>query len=203
MHRDQGHAQALFGMRGTSTKLPFPCQGCSAVHERAEWHNFPQHGLFQISEVILLYNSKLLPLITLSSFISRNVRLDAPTQFQGCSDKMGFVVVHVGGGEAVPGSASAGLGRGDFEEMVSQQGQAQVSAVLHTGLSWDTCWELRSSVWQPCLPQAEKNSLVQMQPQCPQAASALTEPPSPDVQVMVFTSSSPALQLLCKILLQL
>lgn len=48
---------------------------------------------------------------------------------------MGFVAVHVGGGEIVPGSASAGAGEGDFEEMVTQQRQAQVAAVLQAALS--------------------------------------------------------------------
>lgn len=62
-----------------------------------------------------------------------------------------------------------GQGRQDFQETASQQRQARVTAVLQTGLSWDSCWE---GVWQPelCLPQTENNSLVQMQPQCPQAA---------------------------------
>lgn len=63
------------------------------------------------------------------------MRSDAPIQFQGSSNKMGFVVVHMGGGEIVPGSASAGAGEGDFEEMVTQQRQAQVAAVLQAALS--------------------------------------------------------------------
>lgn len=52
----------------------------------------------------------------------------------------------------VPLSSGEG-GLWDFE--VSQQRQAQVIAVLQTGLSWDTCWEVRNGVWQPepCLPQ--------------------------------------------------
>lgn len=52
----------------------------------------------------------------------------------------------------VPLSSGEG-GLWDFE--VSQQRQAQVTAVLQTGLSWDTCWEVRNGVRQPepCLPQ--------------------------------------------------
>lgn len=89
----------------------------------------------------------------------------------------------------VPLSSGEG-GLWDFE--MSQQRQAQVTAVLQTGLSWDTCWEVRNGVWQPepCLPQIiiilKRILWFRGSPSAHRHPLLSWKPSNPDVQVMFF-----------------
>lgn len=99
----------------------------------------------------------------------------------------------------------------DFE--VSQQRLAQVTAVLQT--NWSALgfllggqeWCLAARALPTTNNNIKKNSLVQREPQCPQAAlHPLLSWKAPALMCRwCFSSSSPALQFLqlCKILLQL
>lgn len=58
-----------------------------------------------------------------------------PSNLQGSTNKMGFLVLHVGDAEIIPGSAAARGGEGDFEETVSQQMAASGSCCACKPLS--------------------------------------------------------------------
>lgn len=103
------------------------------------------------------------------------VRLDAPIQFQGSSNKMGFVLVEVE--RLFLEVPLLGQGGGISRK---QQRQAQVTAVLQTGLSWDTCWEvfgsqssayhrLRIIPWFRCSPSAHRQPCTLCSPGNPSA----------------------------------